>query len=209
MKKLLFTMLSMCFMFAGYAQNDVLTIKVDSAGNTIWKKEAEIFEIPTLKLNASDKLVWQKVYETDLSPEEVFMRINAKGFIMDHFRNGNQFSGRLVNVTPNHQNAKKYVSTRTPKLEWAVINAGFLLEVKDGKYVVTISNMILERVATKLHQADFYPKGELSPIEGLAYHRGKIGPMFLKSYGVIIDDTFDKLFQDISTQLKDAKAIVE
>src|SRR5690606_33921434 len=101
MKKLLFTMLSMCFMFAGYAQNDVLTIKVDSAGNTIWKKEAEIFEIPTLKLNASDKLVWQKVYETDLSPEEVFMRINAKGIIMDHFRNGNQFSGRLVNVTPN------------------------------------------------------------------------------------------------------------
>ena len=209
MKKLLFTMLSMCFMFASYAQNDVLTIRVDSAGNTVWKKEAEIFEIPNLKLNASGKFVWQKVYETDLSPEEVFMRINATGYIKDHFRNGNQFSGRLVNVTPNYENERKYVSTRTPKLDLSVINAGFLIEVKDGKYVVTLSNIFLERVAAHIQQTNLNPKGELFPIEGLAYHKGKIGPMFLKSYGVIIDDTFDQLFRDISTQLKDARAIVE
>lgn len=209
MKKLLFTMLSMCFMFASYAQNDVLTLRVDSAGNTIWKKEAEIFEIPNLKLNASGKFVWQKAYETNLSPEEVFMRINAKGYIKDHFRNGNQFSGRLVNLTPNYANARKYVSTRTPKLELSVINAGLFIEVKDGKYIVTLSNIILERVAVPHYHAELNPKGELFPIEGLAYHKGKIGPMFLKSYGVIIDDSFDQVFRDLSTQLKDAKANVE
>ncbi len=209
MKKLLFTVLCTCFIFAGYAQNDVLTMRVDSAGKTVWKKEAEIFEIPNLKLNASGKFVWQKAYETDLSPEEVFMLINAKGYIKDHFRNGNQFSGRLVNVTPNYANARKYVSTRTPKLELSVINAGLFIEVKDGKYIVTLSNIILERVAVPHYHAELNPKGELFPIEGLAYHKGKIGPMFLKSYGVIIDDSFDQVFRDLSTELKDAKANVE
>jgi len=148
-------------------------------------------EINNFKVNDQRLLVWQKVYENSGSVEDIFNSLMSTGFFKDVSRSDSSFYGTFEGIEPDY---KGYGSSEmmTPiYIARSFINGGFRVDVKDGKYRITLQNLTLEQK----YSDGLSRQGEKTKIESYAVSRSGIKSGFNKKPAGILDYTFTKIFQ--------------
>lgn len=141
-------------------------------------------------------VIWQKVFETELSFEDVTNSLIVSGIYDDYEIYGSQLIGQLKQFDPKYEEAGYSNATAPMVMSGNNIDAFSVLEYKEGRYRITLKKIIL----TKLYDDPFSSLGEKTNMEDLALNnRGEFRKGFLK-HAVIYETTFDQLFT-ISTEL--------
>jgi hypothetical protein len=86
------------------------------------------------------EIIWQKVYETGLSFDEVSKHLINSGNLVDFNKGDNQFTGYINNISPKFREAG-YAWANTPIPYQQNINGYAVLEFKDGRYRVSVKKI--------------------------------------------------------------------
>ena len=167
MRKVLLTLASICFVISLYAQ-----------------------ETSNFTIIDGTKLIWQKVYETNLSEQELLNTLINSGNFTDIL----SVDGK---TTFNVNRAKvDYESAGYTRMDIPIYVSGndlscfVTVQVKEGRYRVTVERMSLVAHTT----GGLYVEGESSPIETHAVKKGGYTNHFNKSPKVIYDKCLSDLF---------------
>ncbi|WP_026934271.1 hypothetical protein [Christiangramia echinicola] len=137
------------------------------------------------------KLIWQKVYETELNQDELLNEIKASGNFQEIESFGDKISANItrrelkfVEVGESNSTIPIYIASND-------ITGFILFEFKDNKYRVTIKNIKL----VKQYKDALSDEGELTNIEDFALKNkdAELKKSFLKKPSKVIDFTFSKL----------------
>lgn len=175
------------------AQNDTLTVAINKDGNVLWKQESKSFEHLHLNLNSANKLEWKKTFTSNLDAPDLFMKLISTGYFKDFYIHDGQFSGSFNGIFPDFMKMGISQFDMPRYLVYSVINGGIKVEVLEGEFTVTISQLILQRTT----EYGTFKIGERTKLETQAFRRGKLSPAFMESYGKIIDFTFDQLIGNL------------
>lgn len=142
MKKyvLLFAMLTTVTIFPAIAQSDRY---VDPLYDMSSRNNSRDPNVPTEELNnfivSNSGLVWQRVYDIDMSSEQIEDFFKSRGFM----KLTQEDKGQLVfEINKLNLNVKKrYSYWITPIIMNYPMSAFVLIQCKDGKYRVTLSNI--------------------------------------------------------------------
>ena len=141
------------------------------------------------KLEDND-LIWQKVYETELSFEEIINNLVKSGIYDQYESYENNLTGHLQEFQADYEGAGYSVGLTPMIISGNSIEAFSTVEHKDGRYRVTLKKIAL----TKLYDDPFSQQGEKHTLKSVATNRrGKIRDWFL-NHSIIYDFTFDQLF---------------
>lgn len=136
------------------------------------------------------KVVWQKVFETDLSFNELTDKFKESGILENMDISHNKVIGKTKLIKLLHNEAG-FTNMGTP---WYVV--GYFIqpiakiEFKDGRYRVTLTNMSLQLNQT----SPVAGISEKDVIESFVLNRDKFKSQFTKKTSKIYDFTFNKEF---------------
>lgn len=144
------------------------------------------------------KLQWQKVYNTDLTVDQILANVSAKGVLQEIIKTDNGFTANIQDLNLDYRALGISEWVMEIYISRSLLNAGVLVEVKDGRYRVTITNMILvQRYTDSLTK-----QGEKTPIEVFSGTKNmKKG--FLKRPTQVMNYSFDNVFAPSQTKLDD------
>lgn len=134
------------------AQVDIKTVKLSDG-----IQDSVLGQSIVLKDHA---VIFQKVYSSNLTKEDLTTKLKAflpsvKNFQLTDSpnQNTNQFSGRLTNFIVNY---RKFGGTAmgTPSLLNDPLNANVIIQVKDNKYRVIISEIVFKSVIAGVGATD-------------------------------------------------------
>jgi hypothetical protein len=144
------------------------------------------------------KLQWQKVYNSDLSVDQILSNASAKGVLHQVVKNENGFTANIQDLVLDYRALGISEWVMEIYISRSSLNAGVLIEVKDGRYRVTITNMILvQRYTDPLTK-----QGEKTPIEVFTGSKS-IKKGFLKRPAQVMDYTFNNLFSPNQAEVDD------
>jgi len=167
--------------------------KVD---NKLKKKGNYIFEYANYASEnfsiEKDELIWQKVYETSLTFDDIVKAFINSGGFFDHLIVDNQITGYITNVEPKFKEAG-FTRGFTPMPYLDNIKAYTISEYKEGRYRVTLKKItLLNHLSIALLGGGGPPKD--TPLDIYAFNKqGKFIPAF-KKHSSIYEITFDDIF---------------
>lgn len=148
----------------------------------------------------NSEIIWQKVFETELTFEALTEKVKDSG-ILDKIEIGeNKISGELKAIDADFKGAG-FTEMGTPMYLSRSHFTGFtILEFKDGKYRLTLKKIIL----TQKYSDPLSKQGEKTNIEifGLKGGNGEMTNAFKKSPSLIMNHTFLKKFDFKDSQTK-------
>ena len=136
-------------------------------------------------------LIWQKIYETNLSTEDLNSYFSDSGLFGDLKSTDKAISGEIKLIDADFKGAG-YKEMTTPIYISRSHFTGFLkIEFKDQKYRVTVKNIkMIQKYSDPLSE-----KGEIESIETFAVNKkGELKYKFNKAPSKILDYTFLNLF---------------
>ena len=123
---------------------------------------------------ADSKAIWQKVYETELSYEDIFNLILNNGSFTDVIDNDGKITCRILSEVINFKSLG-FKRSELPIYALASTFTSFCtIQVKDGRYRATVENIIL----TENTSGGILEKGTENPIETWAVKNGAMTKMF-------------------------------
>lgn len=140
----------------------------------------------------NNKIIWQKVFETELDFNQLTNQIKESGILEKIETGENKLMGQTKPIDADFKGAG-YREMSTPMYIARSFFDGFaLIEFKDGKYRVTLKNIML----TQEYDDGLSEEGEKSTIESFGIKRGKneMKVAFKKSPSIILDYTFTNSF---------------
>lgn len=164
----------------------VITILLTSFINAAAQKNDSNFT------SENDKIIWQKVFDTELDFEQLKEKIIESGILESFDIKESSITGQTRLIEPDYRGAG-YSTMGTPiYISRSFINAFCVIDFREGRYRVTIRNIMLSQKSTdnlSLH-------GEKSTIElyGIIGGKNEMKSAFLKSPAKILNYTFTKEF---------------
>lgn len=136
----------------------------------------------------NNKIIWQKVFVTEMYFDELVEKIKESGIFVDPEIGENKILGQTKSIEADFVGAG-YREMSTPMYVARSFFEGFvIIDYKDGKYRTTIKNIML----TQKYDDGITEEGEKSKIEsfGVKSRKSKMKRGFTKSPSVILDYTF-------------------
>jgi hypothetical protein len=138
-------------------------------------------------------VVWRKTFETPLSQGQLCSRIRESG-VMTHVEQleNNRLIGELREIDPDYVGAGYTFLTSPGYLNDCFLNGFVLIEVKEGRYRVTVKKITM----TKKRVDSLHITGAKAFIEeeALRFEKKEMTPSFIKNGSKILDHTFTQLF---------------
>lgn len=147
-----------------------------------------------------NKIVWQKIFDTDLSFDQLLSFVKESGILENPELSENKILGKTSLINPDYK-ALGYGEMSVPMYIARNFVHGFvLIEYKDMRYRVTVKNIFL----TQKYEDAISDDGQKTEIEIFAVDRkGGIKKQFKKKPSEILDYTFTKAFTFIETEQND------
>ena len=135
----------------------------------------------------SYELIWQYVYETDLTQEEVLQNLSTKGIWESFEKVGDELIAISSNMDANYK-PLGYGEMSVPMyVARMFVNFHSLIEIKDGRYRVTISNIQL----VQKYDDPLVKQGQVISLKDFAINKkGEFKRMFLGKASDIYNHTF-------------------
>jgi len=169
MKKLLFFLFSTMFMHNLLAQQIVNNFSIEN-----------------------NKVIWQKVYDTSMSFEQLSKSVTESGLFENLVIDENKITGQLKIISADYKGAGYYEMTTPMYVVRSFFDGFVLIEYKDSKYRANFKNIML----TQKFDDPIVKQGSKTHIEFYALKRDKqnFASLFTKSASLILDYTFSKTF---------------
>jgi len=148
------------------------------------------FDIDNFQIEEG-KLVWQKVYRTELSKDELINQIKNSGEYDNIESNGENLTANISRRELDFKEMGESNSSVPIYIVNSDINAFILFEFKNAKYRVTVKKIVLVQKSTNALSEE----GELTNIETFALrnHNTELRKSFLNKPSEILDYTLTKL----------------
>lgn len=149
----------------------------------------------------NSEIVWQRVFETSLTFEELTEKVKDSGLLDKIEISNNKVSGDLKAIDADFKGAG-FTEMGTPMyIARSHITGYTILEFKDGKYRVTLKKIEL----TQKYSDPLTKQGEITKLEffGLKNGKNEMTNAFKKSPSLILNHTFAKKFEFKDGQTKD------
>jgi len=135
----------------------------------------------------SYELMWQYVYETDLTQEEVLQDLSTKGIWESFDMVGDELIGISSNMDANYKSLGYGEMSVPIYVARMFVNFHSRIEIKEGRYRVTISNIQL----IQKYDDSLTKQGEIRLLNTLAINKkGEFKKMFLGKASEIYNHTF-------------------
>lgn len=115
------------------------------------------------------QIQWQKVYETSFSQNEILSIIKNSGKFTNIFTDNDSLTGSFSDLMADYKGAGSTTMGTTIYVQNSSINANFKIDFKEGKYRVTITNILLN----ELMDLGLGISNTKSPIENYTLKNGK------------------------------------
>ena len=154
---------------------------------------------PNFKITDPGAIQWVKIYETDLTPDQVKDRLISSGHF-DIAENNEKLYLSFSGLSADHKGAG-FGKMQLPS--YVVLNdlkGMATIDFKDGKYRVTISNIdLLQKKDSNTFITNDVSltssKGTKEDLEKFALvKKGNFAPTFNKKTSIVYDYTFDQVF---------------
>lgn len=89
---------------------------------------------------------WQKVYETSFSQNEILSIMKNSGKFTNIFNDNDSLTGSFSDLMADYKDAGSTTMGTTIYVQNSSINANFKIDFKEGKYRVTITNILLNEL---------------------------------------------------------------
>ena len=149
----------------------------------------------------NNKIIWQKVFETEMDFNQLTEKIKESGILENIEIGENKILGQTKQIDADFKGAG-YGEMSTPMYVSRSFFDGFaIIEFKDGKYRVTLKNIML----TQQYDDGLSEEGEKTTIETFGIKKGKneMKRAFTKSPSIILDYTFTNTFTFKSSDTND------
>lgn len=149
----------------------------------------------------NNKIIWQKVYETNFDKTELINLIKESGLFENYKIEGDKILGQMLPVDADFKGAG-YGEMSTPIYIARSFFDGFvIIEFKEARYRVIVKNIML----TQQYDDGLSKEGEKATIESFAIKNGKneIKKAFSKSPSIILDYTFTNIFNFKTSETND------
>lgn len=140
----------------------------------------------------NNKIIWQKVFETNLDKTELVNLIKESGLFENYEIEDDKILGQMIPVDADFKGAG-YGEMSTPMyIARSFFDGYVIIEFKEARYRVTVKNIML----TQQYDDGLSKEGEKTTIETYAIKSGKneIKNAFSKSPSIILDYTFTNIF---------------
>lgn len=141
----------------------------------------------------NNKIIWQKVFETEMNFDELVEKIKESGIFLEPEIGENKILGQTKPIEADFVGAG-YSEMSTPIFVARSFFDGFaIIDFKDGKYRGTLKNIML----TQKYADVLTEEGEKSTLEsfGVKKRKNRLKRGFTKSTSAILDYTFTKQFK--------------
>ena len=147
--------------------------------------ETDNFEIE------NGKLIWQKVYETELTNEQLKERIKNSGNFKNLELSENGIIAEITNLSIDYKGYGSSEMSTPIYVARNSLNSFVQIEFKENRYRVTIKNIKL----TQKYEDALSNQGEMTDLEVFALKKRntEFKSSFLKKPSKIINFTFEKL----------------
>lgn len=156
-----------------------------------FKSYSQNLEFDNFKLNEVN-LVWQKVYETELSNNEILKSFKTSGIITEIDTLENSITGTIKNLSLDYKGFGKSEMSTSMYITRSYFQCFVLIELKEKRYRITLKEMkLVQKYSDALSE-----EGEISELEDYAIKNSKkdFKKSFKKSPSGILNYTFDKVF---------------
>lgn len=155
--------------------------------NAIGQESANNFTI------VRTELIWQKVYHTQLTYDQVYYKLIESGLLERMQREENNLlTGDTKPIDPNYLNAGYTLFNVPTYLMNSFVTAYVVVEYKEGRYRVTIKRIMLTSKTTT--STDLTETKEYLDVFALKSKGTEMAPSFSKNGSSILDAAFTKLF---------------
>lgn len=134
-------------------------------------------------------LIWQKIFDIENSPADLFNYIQSKGYFRDVSKTDSSFTAIFEGIEPDYKGFGSSEMSTPIYIARSFVNGGVNIQCKDGRYRVTLTNLTLEQK----YNDPLSKQGEKSKIESYSGKK-EIKGSFLKKPALILNYTFDKIF---------------
>ena len=137
------------------------------------------------------KLVWQKVYETELTKEQLTQKIKSSGDFKNLEINESGIIGEIVNLTLDFKGFGSSEMSTPIYIARNSVNSFVQFEFKENRYRVSIKNIKL----TQNYDDAISRQGEMTDLEAYALKKRntEYKSNFLKKPSKIINFTFENI----------------
>lgn len=149
-------------------------------------------ETNNFKIEGSE-FIWQKVYDTRLSFDDITKELRAKGelSITDIDKDGSSISGDFSEIKPDVKGAGLKDMSTPMYASRTVMSGNFRIDFKEGRYRTTVSRVKV------VFMDQLQITRTVNDYSWLAYFgvaNNKIDPKFLKKGAKAFDYTFNRMF---------------
>lgn len=138
-------------------------------------------------------LVWQKVYETELSNDEIIKSFKTSGIVKDLENLENSLTGTIENLDLDYKGFGKTEMNTAMYISRSYFKSFVLIELKEGRYRITLKEMkLVQKYSDGLNE-----EGEISELKDYAVknNNSDFRKSFKKAPSGILNFTFDKVFK--------------
>lgn len=149
----------------------------------------------------NNKIVWQKVFETNLDKAQLLDIIKVSGVFENYDIEDDKISGQINPVDADFKGAGFSEMSTPIYIARSFFDGYLIIEFKENRYRVTLKNiMLIQQYDDGLSKA-----GEKTTIETYAIKNGQneLKKAFTKSPSVILDYTFTNIFNFKLTENND------
>lgn len=147
-------------------------------------------------------LVWQKIYTTTQNTSTIIKNIKTNGILKDiEIIDSTTVKARIEGLNADYAGAGFSRGTTPMMLLGETISAPVIINIKQGRYRVTIKNILLTTsITTPLSKV-----GESEPIETyvLKKKNTQFKPAFFTTVAPILTHTFNKIFTPTTPSTED------
>ena len=156
-----------------------------------FKSYSQDLEWENFKLEEGN-LIWEKVYETELSSDEILKSFKISGIIKDIDTLGNSITGTIKNLDLDYKGFGKTEMNTAMYISRNYFKSFILIEMKEGRYRITLKEMkLVQKYSDGLSE-----EGEISELKDYAVKNSRkdFRKLFKKTPSGILNFTFDKVF---------------
>ncbi len=157
-----------------------------------FKSYSQELEFENFKLE-NGNLIWQKVYETELSNDDLLKSFKTSGIIKNLDDLENSITGTIENLDLDYKGFGNTEMNTAMYISRSYFKSFVLIELKDGKYRITLKEMkLVQKYSDGLNE-----EGEISKLKDYAIknNNSDFRKTFVKSPSGILNYTFDKIFE--------------
>lgn len=151
----------------------------------------------------NNQIEWQKVYEIDLTKNEIEKIVKTNGIFKNIFSEDNSITGDIENVTADYKGAGSSGMLTSFYVQNTTIAGRFQVEFKEGRYKIILNGINL-KTSNDLSSSGLsvMSANSTQPLSYYAIKSLQFRKSFLKSDAKIYDYTFSNLFDFSRYQTK-------